>query len=417
MTHLPDFLGVAHDDVVVSGQVQNLVRIVGEVEIHVPAEVVCLHRSAVQDHFHAVVLHLGQVHHHAGDTVRGRQRELIQEGVGHFVEVFHRAGEAVVEESEVHTHIEHFLFLPAQVRVGQAVVRHAGVVTVLVVVRGNPQTQGLVAAESGIVTGGTIAHAQLEVAEPVHVLQEIFLFGPPGGSHREEITPFVVCPEDGGTVPAEGGRCKVFFCIIVLCMTQPGNKGGLGIERGDGLRLIGAGQFRKEVEGESRGSTVKTGNLTLPIFETGHGGDIVHIGESPVEVQGGGAGKHQVGSLGSAAAAAIGRAVAVILVPVERIIHGHVVGRENRLCRQAFHKLDFSIERGQQTGRIGLVDVQLGNSDGVEVLGSRVGPVELLFTVGIQYVVTVRIHLVHRNGVREGNGVIQRRGTGTGGHL
>ena len=194
-------------------------------------------------------------------------------------------------------------------------------------------------------------------------------------------------------------------------MAQVGDQGGVGVPGREGLRLAGAGQFLEEVEGEAGGGAVEAGDPALPVLVTGHGGHRVET-EGTVEVQRGGAGEHQIAGLGTAAAAAVSRTVTVVLVPIEDIVHGHVVGREGRAGGEAVHELHLGEEGGQQAGRIGLVGVHQRNGHRVEVLGGRVRPVVLLLAGLVQDVVAVGIDLVHRDGVREGEGVVQRGGAG-----
>ena len=253
------------------------------------------------------------------------KRIFVEQVVGSLVEVLHATGQAVVEEAEIETDIQHLLFLPAQFGIGKALMAKTRVVAVLIVAGSHPETQGLVAAQAGVVAGGTIADAQLQVADPAQVADEVFLCHTPGSANAVEVTPLVVGAEDGRTVTTERTGEEILLSIVVFGMAEERHQGGVGIIRRHALQGTCAGELRHEVEGEIGGRAGEIVAMALPELVTGHGRHAV-LAEGTVEVERGGAGEHQVRSLGLGAAATVGRTVTVILVPVAGVIDRNVVG-------------------------------------------------------------------------------------------
>ena len=194
-------------------------------------------------------------------------------------------------------------------------------------------------------------------------------------------------------------------------MCQVRHQGRFRIEGGEPLDAASARELCHEVEGEVGGGAVEIVVFALPVLVAGHGRDAV-LAEGTVEVERGRAGEHQVGSLRLGAAASVSGAVAVILVPVARIIHRHIVRAEHGLGGQTLYEFDLRVEGGEQTGRIGLVDVHVRDGDRVEVAGNRVAPVVLLLAAFVEYIVAVVVNLVHWNRVGERQGVVEWRSAG-----
>ena len=99
------------------GKHDDLVGVVGEVEVCIPAEVSAAHDVAVHGELHSGVPHVADVVIVACETVGNRNGHIVEHVRSQTVEVLRGTGEATSEEFEVDTGIDIGVGLPCDVLV------------------------------------------------------------------------------------------------------------------------------------------------------------------------------------------------------------------------------------------------------------------------------------------------------------
>ena len=215
-------------------KIGNLVLQRGQVAVDTVVEVADVVLPA-QLEFPTGVVHGTGIHGRGGDSHFGHRRDAHQQVPGVLVVPVHTQGEAVVQETGVHTEVRLHGGLPRQVRIGQAVRLRAqgkGIVLAELIVLAVEGNRGgiRITGKDGDVTVDTPGAAELQEADEIRadvVLEERLVgHGPTGGNGRE-IAPAVLGRELGG-VERVRAEVRLEAVAIVIAVGQTAEIGDLG---------------------------------------------------------------------------------------------------------------------------------------------------------------------------------------------
>ena len=183
-------------------KVGNLIPVERNGQSRTPHEVLRIDVHRVQRKLHAFVRHGAGVHPRRGNHavhVR-RQRSLHQQVVRILIISVHDELHAVVEQVDIQTHVPSLRFLPLQILVGIVARIEAGAPD------GRRRRHGNAVgiAAGSLVTHQAPAETELQVIQPLHILQEGLVLHLPGQGCRGEVTPTVGRAEVGRTVRTQG---------------------------------------------------------------------------------------------------------------------------------------------------------------------------------------------------------------------
>ena len=211
---------------------EHLVAVVGIVQRGRQSPVLLSDDVARQRQLDTPVAHLTIIYYARGGSQRRVHVLPHQQVVTYAVVELQRTAEQVVEQPEVHADVERRRLLPAQLRVGQVVVR---IVQVLRVRR----VLALRAVAGHEVGGRALVHvavhavgdAQLQEVEPRDVLHELFLRYVPAAADRPQRVVLVlgVESEEVGLVPSYAARQVIAVQVVVA---------HIGIERGVAVEYL-----------------------------------------------------------------------------------------------------------------------------------------------------------------------------------
>ena len=259
---------VAHKVLLATIQLDDAVDVATIGEGGLPTPVACLHIERIKGDFDTAVANLTNVAHDGAcaGTHFEWGLEVHKEAFRVTVVEVDATVDAVVDEAEVETDVELLGFLPSQVTVREGIAITIGnCTTEVVVVLGVGHRQGLIGTHAGIVTGYTIAHAELQVREPVLcALHECLVVDTPGKGSRWEHTPTLVLGKLARTIPTGADGEQVAVAIVVVDTSYP-------------RKHLEADVLRVDILDSTRTPVV-------PIHIEGHVGGLVVVAVHPVVI-------------------------------------------------------------------------------------------------------------------------------------
>ena len=215
----------------------ELVAVEADVEVGIPLEIAGEVLRADAE-LPTLVLDVAAIVGEAGSSCRTcRQGDSHKHVGGLLVVVIYGEGQTAAEHSQVETYVGLRGGLPRQLRIAQGRLRTGrhgiGIVTFAKPLETIDAvgSEVRVVAQSALVTGLSPAATNLEVVEPVDILQELLLRDTPGSRERGEVAPAMTGSEFRRTVGTEVGREQIGVLEVVAQTSEVGKDGPVGGRR------------------------------------------------------------------------------------------------------------------------------------------------------------------------------------------